>query len=190
MSRAQNPRQSKHPKLGLLGLVLALLALNLAMVRLAARADENDRSEIRRASIAQNCGQMRMRLKQLQTNDASVRVALGQNYENMLTKLMDAMNSRLTANRMDSGELPSIAADFNRNLGLFRRNHISYDQKITELNKLDCAKSPDDFYRTLESARNLRNAVRLNYNRLNELIDNYRTELNENVWSVPSGEQE
>lgn len=174
-------------------LSLALLLVVVASAPLASltvRAAENGISEQRRALVQQNCSQMKTRLRQLQVNDAALRVSLGQNYENMLTKLMDAMNSRLTANRIYSGELPSIAADFSTNLGLFRRNYISYDQQITSLLKVDCTKNPDDFYRQLESARNLRNAVRLNYNRLNELIESYRTELNENVWRTADDGEE
>jgi hypothetical protein len=141
-------------------------------------ADETDMSDARRNSIVQSCDSMKSRLKQLQTSDASTRVTLGQNYESILTKLMDAMNARLATNRLDSGELPTIAAEFDRNLGYFRKNYISYDQKIDDLQKANCAKNPESFYKQLESARNLRNALRLNYTRLNELVDRYRGELN------------
>ncbi|MDR1032781.1 MAG: hypothetical protein LBL84_02070 [Candidatus Nomurabacteria bacterium] len=151
-------------------------------------ADDGAMPEARRASIVQNCDSIKLRLKQLQTSDASTRVTLGQNYENLLTKLMDAMNSRLAANRLDSGDLPTIAAEFDRNLGYFRKNYISYDQKVDDLRKVNCAKNPESFYKQLETVRNLRGALRLNYTRLGELTNNYKAEL-KNVLGGGEGAQ-
>ncbi|MDR0398102.1 MAG: hypothetical protein LBH36_02910 [Candidatus Nomurabacteria bacterium] len=164
------------------GWARAALFVSVAVVAtaclFAVQTSAEDMSDSRRDSIVQSCDSMKSRIKQLQTSDASIRVTLGQNYESILTKLMDTMNARLATNRIDSGELPTIAAEFDRNLGYFRKNYISYDQKIDDLRKANCNENPESFYRQLESARNLRGALRLNYTRLNELIDRYRAELN------------
>jgi hypothetical protein len=159
-------------------LVAGVAMSGLLASRVAASGEFSDK---RRESIVHNCSSIKTRLKQIQTGDASVRVVLGQNYESMLTKLMDAMNSRLAANRLNSGELSTIAADFSKNLGYFRKNYISYDQKIDELRATKCEKSPQKFYEQLESARKLRAELRFNYDKLDELIDRYQIEL-DSVW--------
>lgn len=162
---------------GALLLLGAVLVSVFCLFTARVSAEDVAMSDQRRASIVQNCDSIKLRLKQLQNNDASTRVTLGQNYESILTKLMDAMNSRLAANRIDSGGLPSIAAEFDRNLGYFRKNYISYDQKVDDLRKFNCAANPEGFYKQLETVRNLRGALRFNYIRLNELIEYYRAEL-------------
>jgi hypothetical protein len=148
-------------------------------------ADDVGLSDTTRASIVQGCDNIKLRIKQLQSNDASTRVTLGQNYESMLTKLMDAMNARLTANRIDGGELPTIAASFSKNLGYFRKNYTSYDQNVDDLQKIDCAQQPKEFYKQLVKTRELRDEVRYNYTKLNELIESYRVEF-DRVWQERS----
>ncbi|MDR0591071.1 MAG: hypothetical protein LBG75_00670 [Candidatus Nomurabacteria bacterium] len=162
---------------------LLLIAIVVVACLLVVQVSANDgTSDKRKESISYGCSTIKLRLKQLQSDDASVRVVLGQNYENMLTKLMDAMNNRLASNRVSSGELPGITVEFSKNLEYFRKNYISYDQKIDDLRKMNCEKDPSQFYEQLEKARKLRGELRFNYDKLNELIGDYSSELN-SVWS-------
>ena len=128
-------------------------------------------------SITNNCSNIKMNLKKLQTSDAVIRVGLGRNYEFTLNKLMINMNSRLAVNHKDAGELLSITASFSENLGYFRKNYITYDQQIDKLNVIDCQKNPQDFYDGLRLARIARGEVRFNYVKLNAIIEDYRNEL-------------
>lgn len=128
-------------------------------------------------AISNSCDSIKLNLRQLQRNDASVRVSLGKNYEYMLTRLMSNMNSRLAVNHKDAGRLLSITADFSDNLGYFRKNYIIYDQQVSKLLSIDCTKKPAEFYKELGKARVERDEVRYNYNRLNEIMAEYSEEL-------------
>ncbi len=163
-----NVRKSLIPKL-LLALPLLILA-NFQPVH----ADISGKVA---ESIKTNCGNIKTSLHQLQAANAQARVNLGRNYEDIMEKLMTNMNSRLVTNQKNPGKLLTITIDFNENLGYFRRNYIAYDDHLSHLLSIDCQRQPQEFYAELEKARDLRSDVHFNYDFLNSLIKDYRTEL-------------
>jgi hypothetical protein len=110
-------------------------------------------------------------------------VALGREYENILTKLMTNMNSRLALSHKNAGNLLDITAKFSGRLAAFRETYQSYDKKIETLLSINCERVPADFYDALNEARAKRSEVQAIYQDLNHIIETYQAELTV-VWSA------
>jgi heterodisulfide reductase subunit A-like polyferredoxin len=135
------------------------------------------------ALIVSRCNEIKKNIKKLQVADANTRVALGREYENILTKLMTNMNSRLALNHQPAGNLLSLTADFSAKLAVFREAYQSYDQKIEALLAVNCAKDPVGFYDALDTARANRAAVQSANLNLIQTAETYAAELTA-IWSA------
>jgi protein involved in sex pheromone biosynthesis len=129
------------------------------------------------ASIINRCNDIKKDIKTLQVADTNTRVALGREYENILTKLMTNMNSRLAQNHQNAGNLLNITADFSAKLTAFREAYQAYDQKIEALLAVNCEKNPNGFYGVLEESRAKRSEVQATYATLISIAEAYETEL-------------
>ena len=157
--------------------VVIITTLVVVSFRANAQTEPTTPTENQLNTIIYRCPNMKTTIKQMQTQDAITRVELGKNYENMLSKLMTPMNSRLANNQLSAGNLLTITADFNSNLGSFRQHYIEYDQSISDLLSIDCAKKPADFYNKLQTARAKRANVQADCLKLSQAIKSYREEL-------------
>ncbi|MDR2063249.1 MAG: hypothetical protein LBQ02_00450 [Candidatus Nomurabacteria bacterium] len=129
------------------------------------------------AVIIGRCNEIKKNIKKLQVADANTRVALGREYENILTKLMTNMNSRLAQNHSSAGNLLETAAGFSNKLDLFRELYRNYDQKIETLLTINCEKDPAEFYETLEESRTKRSQVQAAHVELISIAEAYDAEL-------------
>jgi hypothetical protein len=135
------------------------------------------------AVIAERCNDVKKNIKKLQVADAKTRVALGREYENILTKLMTNMNSRLAQNHKNAGDLLNITANFSTELTSFREAYQAYDQKIEALLVINCEKDPTMFYDALDEARAKRSGVQIVNQNLAGIAEIYETELT-TVWGI------
>lgn len=70
-------------------------------------------------SIKDRCLASKVALNKLHSTDALLRVNLGQKYENISSRLMAPLNSRVALNSYDSLDLVETTVDFNRALDVF-----------------------------------------------------------------------
>ena len=157
--------------------LVATVLITLFVNSSNSRAQTETPTENQLNMIAYRCSTMKTTITQMQTQDAVTRVELGTNYESMLTKLMTPMNSRLANNQLDAGSLLTITADFSNSLNSFRQHYSSYDQSISDLLDIDCAKKPAQFYDKLQTARAKRSLVQADSAKLSQDIKSYREEL-------------
>lgn len=137
-----------------------------------AQSDENITQE-KIARIRERCVENQASLNRLHQTDAFLRTDRGSLYRTISDKLMVPLNQRLVANRLDGGELITIAADFNTEYDRFYTVYITYDNALTELLAIDCSKQPVTFYNALLSARAKRIELSESNQRLKQLIQRY-----------------
>lgn len=155
----------------LLGVALGSAALfqNIAHAQAAM-------TEAHVARIRANCVEAQSSLSQLHQSDALLRVNRGQLYESMSTKLMAPFNGRIALNRLDSANLVSTTADYERQLMQFRENYKSYEEAMSKLLKINCTDQPVAFYDGVGDARSKRQKVHDSTVVLHRTIKNYKTE--------------
>lgn len=125
--------------------------------------------------VRSNCTITKSTLTQLHASDALLRVNRGQIYESMASKLMDRFNSRLNNNRLDSKATSVVTANYRTQLATFRVDYKNYEEKLSKAIHTDCSNNPESFYHTIEEARVLRSQVHEDVGKLHQLIDDYRT---------------
>ena len=154
----------------------ALVALPFAAVQNASAADLTEQQI---GLIRANCLSIKGSLAQLHASDALLRVNRGQIYESMGTKLMNSFNNRLNNNSLDNKGLVAVAGSYQTALATFRTDYQAYEQQLSALIKIDCAKDPVGFHASLEQARLKRATVRTDVLRLHQYIDDYRSAVND-----------
>lgn len=137
-------------------------------------AQEPQLSDAHEARIREKCPFAKTTLRQLHTSDTGLRVNRGQLYEAISTKLMATFNSRLTLNRLDGGDLDSIAVTYEKDLREFREDYTAYEQAMTATLDIDCFKRPSDFYYSVANAREKRKELNQTVKNLNAGIVNYK----------------
>ncbi len=137
--------------------------------------------------VAQNCISAQGIIERIRSNDALMRRNLGYQYESIATKLMAPMNSRIALNGLDGVELQKTTIDFNTALDAFRKVYISHDQAQERVLQINCRKNPGDFYAAVSEARQYRRGVSDAVTRLQELIAQYRKQID--VFSVQFGQE-
>lgn len=130
-------------------------------------------SDEHRDRIRLNCTSAQARLDRLHASDALLRVDRGQVYESISTKLMATFNSRVSLNRLDAGDLISVAATYERQLGSFRQAYQQYEQTLSRALKVDCREQPEEFYALVEESRAKRQDVSSAARQLHTLINQY-----------------
>lgn len=130
--------------------------------------------------ISINCQSAQYVLSQIEKTDAALRINRGRVY-NEAINLLYAMNSRLSANKVSSPKLVEITSQFDDELTRFRELYNEYDDKLTSLIDMKCQEKPSDFYTQLEVVRESRNQLNDSAKTLDNLLNNYQTEFNDNV---------
>lgn len=129
--------------------------------------------------LSRYCTQASGHLERLHSADALLRVNLGQRYENISTKLMAPLNSRIALAGNDGLDLAKTAVDFNDKLTDFRSSYLDYDNQIEQTLKMNCRDEPVEFYSRLESARDKRAVVDKDVQEMSRLIEQYRLQFEE-----------
>lgn len=159
----------------LLSLVLAgLLVFGLALP-FATPAAAEDLTPAQADTVRANCVSIKTSLNQLRVSDALLRVNQGQIYESMASKLMDNFNNRLSGNGFDNRATATVTANYRAALDTFRKDYISYEQKLTDAIRTDCTQQPNTFHSLIEEARTLRKTVHSDVKKLHRIIDDYRS---------------
>lgn len=124
--------------------------------------------------IQEKCDIIRPILRRLHTNDALLRVNVGQEYNNISAKLMARLNSRLAINRIDSQRFVEIAAKFDSERTVFSSSYSEYEAQLSSLIKIDCKTDPTYFYAVLISARDARHKLSVSVQSMNDSLSEYR----------------
>lgn len=155
----------------LLGVALGSAVLLQTVVRA-----EAPMTEAHVARIRANCIEAQSSLRQLHQSDALLRVNRGQLYELISTKLMAPFNSRVALNRLDSADLVSTTAEYERQLATFRANYKAYEEAMSGVLKINCTDQPVAFYDGVNDARSKRQKVHESTLTLHRTIKNYKTQ--------------
>lgn len=158
-------------------IVLSLASLLLITGPIVRAEDQTavlDDTQIER--IRSNCLNVQSTLERVHASDALARVNLGQRYENISTKLMAPLNSRIALNRLDNVELTKTTVDFNAELANFRTLYQQYEQTMLRSIEINCRDQPVSFYDTIVLARDHRKAVHDSVTKLSSLLTQYGTQ--------------
>lgn len=134
-------------------------------------------SNSQQAQIRQNCSRIKTTLARIHANDGLLRVNQGQQYETIATKLMAPLNSRIALNQLDGVDMAKTTVDYNAQLSKFRTEYRQYEERLSALLRADCKKNPTEFYSLIKPARDYRERVSVTTTKLNQLIDQYQTQL-------------
>jgi hypothetical protein len=132
------------------------------------------------SDIKTNCTSILSSLGRVHENDALARVRLGREYEAVSTQLMAPMNSRVVLNKLDATALAQITTDFNSELEHFRGAqgvYPDYERTLSSALNINCYDQPVEFFDTVTSARTKREAVAASTARLDQLMAQYRAEI-------------
>lgn len=157
-------------------MVIGLMAASLGgfLVITSAYAQEALTTK-QKAQISANCVSIQSTLKQLHENDALLRVNRGQLYESIRTRLMDRFNGRLASNGLDARGLLSVTTNYGNAFKSFQDDYRVYEQSLSALTRIDCAKEPEKFHDALLDTREKRLQVHTDVVRLHRYIDDYRS---------------
>lgn len=125
------------------------------------------------ARIRANCVEAQSVLQRVHVSDALLRVNRGQLYEQMTTKLMSPLNSRISLNRLDGTELSLTSSDYERQLDSFRKAYMDYEETMSDALAINCADKPVSFYDLVTETRNKREKVHQETLQLNRIISRY-----------------
>lgn len=129
------------------------------------------------ANLRTNCGAIKATVNRIHTNDALVRVNIGQDYNAISTRLMAKLNSRLSLNKLDASKLVSITNEFEATRQKFSSNYNAYDTIMSDLDKINCYDDPAKYHQKLVEARVGRQQLASDITVLNKLITSYRDEV-------------
>ncbi len=124
--------------------------------------------------LGANCDSIRSTLRRLHTNDALLRVNLGQTYSALSSQLMAKLNSRLALNLVDSSKLVSITGSFEQHRSEFRSQYNEYEAALSSLMKIDCSTRPVEFYAALIATRDAREKLSTTTQSINDDIRDYQ----------------
>ncbi len=127
-------------------------------------------SENQKSVIVDKCDSIKNSLKQVQKDDARVRIALGGRYEAILTNFITPLNVRLVENGLSSADLVENQNDFSDSKALFNNDYIKYQQELEDLIALDCKGKPEDFYNKLEKVRQKRKIIKQDALKIRSLL--------------------
>ncbi|MBP5634686.1 hypothetical protein J6X09_03275 [Candidatus Saccharibacteria bacterium] len=149
----------------ILSLIIAATPANLFAAEL---------SDEQIGNISTNCASIKLRLKQIQKNDARSRVNLGAQFEIISTNLMMNLNLRLVKNNIANANVSRQQTEFAAERESFKSDYISYSQELEKLISVNCKDEPQSFYDQLETVRSRRATVAGHVKRLGEMAAEHR----------------
>ncbi len=126
--------------------------------------------------IRQNCVTVQTTLNQLHASDALLRVNRGRLYENISTKLMAPLNSRITLKGLGGLKLTATTVEYDRQTDVFRASYIEYEEAMSRALKFKCTDQPVEFYESILAAREKRQRLHEDTQTLTTLLNAYKTE--------------
>lgn len=151
-------------------LFAALLGANYAA------ADDFYLSEEKVKLVEQSCVQSQAVMSQLHASDALLRVNRGSLYNQISSKLMAPLGSRIALNRLGGIKLSTTAVEYDQKLEDFRSSYKVYEEAMSKALKINCKKRPVEFYKTLSDAREKRQVLHASTRELNELLKTYQAD--------------
>lgn len=147
--------------------ILTVLVSGFAVVPVGAITKKQENA------IVDHCESIREDLKNVQKNDARVRVHLGSGYETILSKFIMPLNVRLVEDNLSNAELVENQNNFAEAKVKFTTDYIDYQQGLEELILVDCKKNPEEFYKKLGEVRQGRKTVAQDVVKLESLIKHH-----------------
>ena len=126
--------------------------------------------------IRQNCVSAQATLYRLHASDALLRVNHGKLYENISTKLMAPLNSRIALNRQQGLKLAATTLEYDRQIDIFRADYRAYEEAMSDLLDSNCSENPNDFYTGVLDTREKRQRLHNDTETLTTLLEAYKTE--------------
>ncbi len=164
-----------------------MLAFSLTTV--GARAQSLMLTDAQISDIKTNCTSIQSSLNRVHENDALARVRLGREYEAISTQLMAPMNSRFSLNKLNGVTLTQITVDFNAEFEHFRGAqglYPDYERTLSNALNINCYNQPVEFFDTVTSARTKREAAAASTGRMDQLIAQYRVEIEAAQARIPA----
>lgn len=158
-------------------IVIAVCGAFLCIVAAAQTAHAQESlSEEHQNRIRQSCVTSQTALNQLHVSDKLLRINRGTLYENISTKLMAPLNSRITLDRLGGLKLTATTLEYDRQIDAFRASYKIYEDSMTQTLRIDCADQPVEFYESIQSTREKRQALHDATRTLTTLLNAYKTE--------------
>lgn len=152
-----------------------MLAAGLVgILSMQAFAQSTPMTEAHIERIRANCIEAQSTLTQLHKSDVGLRVNRGQLYESILTKLMNPLNARVVAGKLDGAALTTLTASYEQQFGEFRANYTAYDDAMVKLLRINCTNQPVAFYDSVADARAKRQQVYVSNQALQKTIEQYK----------------
>ena len=126
--------------------------------------------------IRQNCVGAQATLYRLHASDALLRVNHGKLYENISTKLMAPLNSRIALNRHQGLKLTATTLEYDRQIDIFRTDYRAYEEAMSDLLDSNCSEDPSGFYGSVLDTREKRQRLHEDTKTLTTLLEAYKTE--------------
>lgn len=151
-------------------LFLALTVFASTSVGLIVHA-EGEISDEQKNIIIDHCDTIKDSIRAVQKVDSRTRVYLGRYFETILSNFMIPLNLRLVENSISDTKLLENQTNFAARRDKFSNNFIVYQQALEEVLNTDCKNEPVRFYEKLTVAREKRNTVNRDVNRLKTMTD-------------------
>lgn len=156
-------------------ITLSVMAVFLLVLGVGAAAKaQTDLSDEMLDTIRGRCSNSQFALQQIEKRDAVSRINRGRAYDQMLRQL-SAFNSRFAYNKISSPDLIQHTTDLQDAINAFRNSYDRYDTDIANALKIDCKERPSEYYALIIKAREDRNTVGEQVNKINQLISQYRS---------------
>ena len=173
------------------GIILAVVGIILATAIASQQTHALDYfvTEEHKQRIAQNCVAAQATLYQLHASDALLRVNRGKLYENISTKLMAQLNSRIALNKHEGLKLSATTLEYDRQVDIFRSDYRLYEEAMTKTLDSKCADDPVAFYNDIQSTREKRQRLHEDTETLTALLNTYKTEFEDFSTKLEGGAQ-
>ena len=123
--------------------------------------------------IKERCETIKDDLKNVQREDAKVRVHLGSKYEIILNRFIMPLNVKLVEKNMSNADLVENQNNFVEAKTTFSNDYIVYQQQLEELVAMDCKAEPGQFYEKLIKVRQKRKTMEQDTMLLRNLISKH-----------------
>ncbi len=163
-----------------IGVVLCLLAVaGFGMVQ-TVRAESTSivLTQAQITEIEQRCTESLIDLRQLHTSDRIARVNLVHELQDIGTRLMAPLNSRIALAGLDGVSLAQTTVDYNQALNRFTDAYGLYDESVEATLEIDCSSNPVTYYSNVQNARRLRADTQTEFTELQALIRQYDKQFN------------
>lgn len=157
-------------------MLLLLGTAFLAAQQVQAAEDTAVLTEKQIDGIVETCAESSYELQQLHASDALIRVNIGQEYDNLSSRLMAPLNSRIALNGLDGVELSRITVDYNEAIDEFQSRYLTYEASLSAAIRTDCNREPAEYYSHIKNARRLRAEVNNTVQEMNSLLGDYQKE--------------